>query len=70
MKTQQNITDSGPSYFKIEFSEGEVIVPVFNAIAMVPLPNKLRFWHIKNGKPYSKSKFYTNEEIEHSHLHV
>lgn len=68
IKAHDNGTDSGPSYFKVEHSEGEIIVPVINAVAMIPLPGWFRFWHIKNGKTLSKSKTYETEELESSHI--
>lgn len=48
--------DEGPSYFKVQYKEGEIIIPVVNATALVPLPNTIGFEHIKNGKVLSRSK--------------
>jgi hypothetical protein len=68
LKANDNSIDSGPSYFKVEHGEGEIIVPVLNAVAHIPLPGWFRFWHIKNGKILSRSKIYQTDEIEHSQL--
>ena len=59
-KAHEKSLDTGPSFFKIEFSEGEIVVPVSNTSIMIPLPTKMKFWHIKNGKNLSRSKFYAS----------
>ena len=40
------------------YDQGSVIIPVINSIVMVPIPCKLKFEHIKNGKMLSYSREY------------
>lgn len=50
--------DHGPSYIAVQHDAGTMFVPVVNAVAILSLPSKLRFKHIKNGKVRSISRFY------------
>jgi len=37
------------------------VIPVVNSIVLVPLPNKMKFYHYKNGKILSRSRFYDSD---------
>lgn len=50
--------DHGPSYIAVQHDAGTMFVPVVNAVAIVSLPSRLRFRHIKNGKVRSVSRIY------------
>lgn len=50
------VPDHGPSYLVARHDAGEIILPVVNAVAIIPLPSRIRFQHFKNGKLKATSR--------------
>ena len=43
---------------------------MINSVAMIPLPCKIKFWHIKNGKVLSHSKQFDSTDIDNPEFKI